>query len=103
MENKILRNLTFFLISCCIVYYFKDGGFFWDNTIFGYQMGNHLYNNGLFNFNFPDSFDPGHPPFLALLLATPFYIWCICPNLFILEELYTKTTTHFFSFYSTYR
>ena len=70
MENKILRNLTFFLISCCIVYYFKDGGFFWDNTIFGYQMGNHLYNNGLFNFNFPDSFDPGHPPFLAILLAT---------------------------------
>ncbi|UMB61523.1 hypothetical protein MHL31_04780 [Lutibacter sp. A80] len=32
-------------------------------------MGNHLYNSNIFNWNIPDSFDPGHPPTLGFLLA----------------------------------
>jgi hypothetical protein len=44
-------------------------GMFWDNVLFASKMGNHLYENGLFAWNIPDSFDPGHPPFLGFVLA----------------------------------
>jgi hypothetical protein len=44
-------------------------GMFWDNVLFASKMGNHLYENGLFHWNIPNSFDPGHPPFLGFVLA----------------------------------
>ena len=44
-------------------------GMFWDNVLFASKMGNHLYENGLWNWSMPIEFDPGHPPFLAFLLA----------------------------------
>lgn len=42
---------------------------FWDNVLFASTMGNYLFENGIFQWNFPDIFDPGHPPFLALIQA----------------------------------
>lgn len=42
---------------------------FWDNVLFASKMGNQLYENDIFNWTIPDSFDPGHPPFLGFLLA----------------------------------
>ncbi|MFQ3306498.1 MAG: hypothetical protein ACI9K4_001570, partial [Polaribacter sp.] len=42
---------------------------FWDNVLFASKMGNELFTNALFNWTMPDSFDPGHPPFLGFLLA----------------------------------
>jgi len=44
-------------------------GMFWDNVLFASKMGNHLYENGIFHWNIPNSFDPGHPPFLGFILA----------------------------------
>ena len=37
--------------------------------MFGSLMGNQLFYNNLFDWYMPDSFDPGHPPFLGFLLA----------------------------------
>lgn len=42
---------------------------FWDNVLFASKMGNELFANSIFNWTMPNSFDPGHPPFLAFLLA----------------------------------
>jgi len=42
---------------------------FWDNVLFASKMGNQLYLNGILNWNIPDAIDPGHPPFLATLMA----------------------------------
>lgn len=46
-----------------------DYGMFWDNVLFASKMGNHLFENGLFDWTMPNDIDPGHPPFLAFLLA----------------------------------
>lgn len=42
---------------------------FWDNVLFASKMGNQLYTHSIFDWTIPDSFDPGHPPFLGFLLA----------------------------------
>lgn len=73
-SSKILANKTSSLLFCSIIgvlifYISKDYGMFWDNVLFASKMGTHLYNNSLFNWTFPNSFDPGHPPFLGFLLA----------------------------------
>jgi hypothetical protein len=47
----------------------KDVGMFWDNVLFASKMGNHLYEHGILSWNIPDTFDPGHPPFLGFVLA----------------------------------
>lgn len=47
----------------------KENGLFWDNVLFASKMGNYLFENSIFNWSIPDSFDPGHPPFLGFLLA----------------------------------
>jgi hypothetical protein len=63
------KNISLFTLALILFYASLETGFFWDNSIFGYQMGMHLFENGLFNLNIPDSIDPGHPPFLAFILA----------------------------------
>lgn len=57
------------LITLLLFWFAKDTGVFWDNVIFVGKMGNHLYENGLFSWDFPNRFDPGHPPFLAFILT----------------------------------
>tara|TARA_B110000091_G_scaffold194564_1_gene220497 strand:+ start:250 stop:1671 length:1422 start_codon:yes stop_codon:yes gene_type:complete len=69
---SIKKNNTLyisFIISAFLFILSKEYGLFWDNILFGSKMGNELYNNGLFNWTMPDSFDPGHPPFLGFVLA----------------------------------
>lgn len=62
VQISIIIGILFFLIS-------YDFGMFWDNVLFASKMGNHLYYNDILNWTIPESFDPGHPPFLAFLLA----------------------------------
>lgn len=47
---------------------------FWDNVLFASKMGNEIYSNGFFNWTMPNEFDPGHPPFLGIILA---FFWKI--------------------------
>lgn len=63
------------LITFILFWFSKDTGIFWDNVIFAGKMGNHLFENGLFSWNFPNRFDPGHPPFLAFTLASGWMIF----------------------------
>ena len=69
------KHLFFSILSLLILLVSHNNGFFWDNVTFGYKMGNHLFYNGLFDFHFPDEFDPGHPPFLAFILASSWKIF----------------------------
>jgi len=65
-----LYILSFFCLIGVLVFVFSHANvLFWDNVLFGSRMGNQLYNNQLFNWYMPDSFDPGHPPVLGFLLA----------------------------------
>lgn len=63
-------HIKLFLLALVLCWFSLDTGFFWDNITFGYTMGNHLFENGLLAINIPDEFDPGHPPLLAIILAT---------------------------------
>ncbi len=63
------------VLGMLIFCFSKDFGMFWDNVLFASKMGNHLYENGIFNWNLPISFDPGHPPFLGMLLAITWTIF----------------------------
>lgn len=104
------KHLFFITLSILIPLASQNSGFFWDNVTFGYKMGNHLFYNGLFNFHFPNEFDPGHPPFLAFILASswklfgknllvshialaPFIYGFFCATLFILQTVYEKQKT----------
>ncbi|PQJ78153.1 hypothetical protein [Polaribacter porphyrae] len=63
------RKIFFIILGIIIFFLSKDFGFFDDDILFGSKMGNHLYENSIFNWKMPNSFDPGHPPFLATILA----------------------------------
>lgn len=66
---KIYKNLIFIIVAIIIFFFSKANGMFWDNVLFASKMGNHLFENGILNWTIPNEFDPGHPPFLAFLLA----------------------------------
>lgn len=66
--NKI-KNFLFIALGVCIFFLSNNNGMFWDNVLFASKMGNHLFENSIFNWNIPIEFDPGHPPFLGFLLA----------------------------------
>lgn len=63
------KNFLFLLLGVCIFFLSYNNGMFWDNVLFASKMGNHLYENSIFNWTIPNEFDPGHPPFLGFLLA----------------------------------
>ena len=74
-ENN-LKALLFSAIIGVIIFFVSRGfGMFWDNVLFASKMGNQLYANNLFNWTMPDTFDPGHPPFLGFLLAISWKIF----------------------------
>lgn len=51
-------------------------GIFWDNTTFVSAMSNVLYENGIFAWgSIPASSDPGHPPFIATLMAAAWHLF----------------------------
>lgn len=69
-KNNLFKALAIALFCTTILALSKNIGFFWDNTLLVSKMGHYLYNNGLLNFNFPNSFDPGHPPLMAFVYAS---------------------------------
>lgn len=69
MRDTFLKVVVFFSISVCIGVLSSGIGLFWDNVLFAAKMGNQLYRQGIFNWDIPAAFDPGHPPFLATLMA----------------------------------
>ena len=63
------RLVTFSVLGIFIFLVSNQNGMFWDNVLFASKMGNQLYYNSIFDWTMPDTFDPGHPPFLGFLLA----------------------------------
>jgi len=68
-ETKKNRIFSFCVMGILIFFISKEYGFFHDDILFGSKMGNHLYNNSIFDWTIPDEFDPGHPPFFGFILA----------------------------------
>lgn len=73
-ETKKNRIFSFCGIGILIFLASNQNGMFWDNVLFASKMGNQLYYNSIFDWTMPDTFDPGHPPFLGFLLATSWKI-----------------------------
>lgn len=74
-KDKLTKLIFFSLIGILVFIVSHTNGIFWDNVLFASRMGNQLYENSLFNWYMPDSFDPGHPPFLGFLLAIAWKIF----------------------------
>lgn len=72
--TKKFRFVSFCILGFLIFLVSNQNGMFWDNVLFASKMGNQLYENSIFNWTMPDSFDPGHPPFLGFLLAASWKI-----------------------------
>ena len=73
MTKKIL---IFGLLTLLIGVAGLQTGIFWDNTTFVSAMGNALYENGIFAWgSIPTATDPGHPPFIATLMAASWSIF----------------------------
>ncbi|WP_455095065.1 ArnT family glycosyltransferase [Prevotella koreensis] len=73
MTKKIL---IFGLLTLLIGIAGLHTGIFWDNTTFVSAMGNALYENGIFAWgSIPTATDPGHPPFIATLMAASWSIF----------------------------
>lgn len=74
-ETKRNRLLSFCVMGILIFLASNQNGMFWDNILFASKMGNQLYYNSIFDWTMPNSFDPGHPPFLGFLLAASWKIF----------------------------
>ncbi|HIP48189.1 MAG TPA: hypothetical protein EYG92_04385 [Lutibacter sp.] len=74
-KNKLNKLLFFSFLGILVFIVSRNNGMFWDNVLFASRMGNQLYENSLFNWYMPDSFDPGHPPFLGFILAIAWKIF----------------------------
>ena len=67
---KYKKTLILLVLSALIVIISLKVGMFWDNVLFASKMGNPLFENGILKWNLiPLESDPGHPPFLATLMA----------------------------------
>lgn len=69
LDSKKNRLLFFSFLGFFIFLVSRNYGMFDDDILFGSKMGNQLYYNSIFNWVMPNSFDPGHPPFLGFILA----------------------------------
>ncbi len=56
-------------LSIAVLFLSRNLGLFWDNVLFVGKMGGYLYEHSPFNWTMPDSFDPGHPPFIGMIQA----------------------------------
>lgn len=69
-------RVTLFIISIFITVSSLEFGVFWDNITFISNIGNALYENGIFNWmSITPEIDPGHPPFTAFLMALAWTIF----------------------------
>lgn len=76
MKYKIKKTISITIISIIIVVCSLKFGVFFDNVIFVSEMGFHLFENGLLNWNsFPLESDPGHPPFIATFMALGWWLF----------------------------
>lgn len=104
LENPTYRIIAISLISILFTVFSLDVGMLWDNVLFAGKMGTQLYENAAFSWYISDSIDPGHPPFLASIMAVGWTIfgrslavshWLMLPFVFgLLWQLY-----HFVSFF----
>jgi hypothetical protein len=69
LNSKKSKLFSFSILGLLIFLVSNQNGMFWDNILFASKMGNQLYYNSIFDWTMPDTFDPGHPPFLGFLLA----------------------------------
>ena len=68
--SKYNKYIICILITLFIGIPGLNTGVFWDNITFISQMGNALYENGVFHWgSIPIEHDPGHPPFMASIMA----------------------------------
>ena len=98
MENIKTKIVTLLILSVLIVLSSLSVGVFWDNVLFASKIGNHLFENGIFNWDLPTYLDSGHPPFLATLMALGWTLfgkslsvshWIMLPFVFgLLWQLY---------------
>ena len=64
------RIIGLFFLSLIIVLSSLKFGIFWDSVLFVSKMGNPLFEYGIFHWGaIPVESDPGHPPFLASIMA----------------------------------
>lgn len=70
LSNQRNCNVLYLVMGFVVFFLAHANGMFWDNILFTSVMGNHLFENGLFSWNYPVQIDTGHPPFLAFLLAS---------------------------------
>lgn len=66
---RYIKPFIILIISTIIVLFSLDIGMFWDNVLFVSKMGSAISDNAFFNWHIPLDFDPGHPPFLATIMA----------------------------------
>jgi len=58
------------ILTAVIILSSLQFGIFWESVLFVSKMGNPLFENRIFNWrSIPIDSDPGHPPFLATLMA----------------------------------
>jgi hypothetical protein len=110
MRKTLLLCIAFGLVSLLVVIASSFTGIFWDNVVQIYRLSNWLYENGLFAFEVPNTFDPGIPltiPFLhalawkvfgkslfvSHLLMWPF-VWGLLWQLYCLVSYFVGTTTY---------
>jgi hypothetical protein len=70
MKMNYKQLIILLLLSVIIVLGSLKFGVFWDSVLFVSKMGNPLFDHGILNWeSIPVESDPGHPPFLATLMA----------------------------------
>ncbi|MFT3747951.1 MAG: hypothetical protein QM768_06520 [Agriterribacter sp.] len=110
MYKNLLRSKTvilFFIIYLVLFILTCKNGFFWDTTHLASRQAWWFYDNNFKYFFIPSSFDSGHPPFFAMLLALlwhlfgvsllvshlmmlPFILLLICEVIIISKHYFAK-------------
>lgn len=67
---KHWKALIWVVAGLSVVLICSEMGVFWDNVLFVSRMGMPLFTNGVFSWSsIPLNSDPGHPPFIASIMA----------------------------------
>ena len=78
MHSNILKSkafIFFFIIYLVLFLVTCKNGFFWDTTHLASRQAWWFYDNDFKHFFIPATFDSGHPPFFAMLLALCWYLF----------------------------
>ena len=69
-----IKLIPFYIFTIFFTLIFRNKPFFWDKDLMD-SIQAHWFLNHSFNLSLPDEFDPGHPPFVGLLLATGWFLF----------------------------